>query len=336
MDAARQSHDIAVYGGYLDNDSKLMQSASGGIATALAEQIIDAGGYVAGVAYSKDFHKAEYIITNDKHDLEKLKGSKYIETDKKDIYKKVKKLLDQGDKVLFIGLPCTVAALYSFLGKRSEFLLTCELICHGPTSANVHEEYVSYLERKYKSKIIDFSVRHKKHEWLPSYLYAKFENGQEFEKPFSSTEYGYAFSVFGREVCYNCRYRGDSRCADIMIGDFWGVTAKDTFWNKKGVSVIFAETEKGNEVIKALQGIKLFPTTFEKAVAGNPMVIKSKEKHPQREKFAKSFAKKGLFYAVEHINSVGIKQRIKNSIVKWIPQSSRPLVKKVYHFIKRR
>ena len=130
MDTKKQSHDIAVYGGYIDDDDKLMQSASGGIATALAEQMINAGGFVAGVAYSKDFYKAEYIVTNNKRDLEKLKSSKYIETDKKDIYNKVKSLLEQDKKVLFIGLPCVVAAMYNFLGKRFENLLTCELICH--------------------------------------------------------------------------------------------------------------------------------------------------------------------------------------------------------------
>ncbi len=161
MDMTRISHDVAVYGGYIDDDNELMQSASGGIATALAEQMIDAGGYVAGVAYSEDFYKAEYIIINDKNDLEKLKGSKYVETEKKDIYKKVQSLLMQGEKVLFIGLPCTVAAMYKFLGERVENLLTCELICHGPTLAKVHKEYISYLEQVYNSKIIEFSVRHK-------------------------------------------------------------------------------------------------------------------------------------------------------------------------------
>ncbi len=334
MDTTKLSHDAAVYGGYIDNDNKLMQSTSGGIATALAEQMIEAGGYVAGVAYSEDFHKAEYIITNSKHDLEKLKGSKYIETDKKDVYNRVKALLEQGEKVLFIGLPCTVAAIYSFLGKREENLLTCELICHGPTSAKVHEEYVSYLEEKYNSKIAEFSVRHKKHEWLPTYLYAKFVNGQEFEKPFYSTEYGFAFSVLGRESCYNCRFRGDRRCGDIMVGDFWGATENDEFWNKKGVSVIFAETEKGNKAVKALKGVKLFQTTFEKAVASNPMVIKSKAKNPQREKFSKLFEEKGLIYAAKH--SVSLSNRIKNFAVKCIPKPMISFAKKVIRYNKLR
>lgn len=334
MDTKKQSHDIAVYGGYIDDDDKLMQSASGGIATALAEQMINAGGFVAGVAYSKDFYKAEYIVTNNKRDLEKLKSSKYIETDKRDIYNKVKSLLEQDKKVLFIGLPCVVAAMYNFLGKRFENLLTCELICHGPTSAKVHKEYISYLEEKYHSKIVDFSVRHKKSEWMPIYLYAKFENGQVFEKPFYSTEYGLAFSVFGRESCYHCQFRGDQRRADIMVGDFWGATEKDTFWNKKGVSVVFAETEKGDTALKQLHGVKLFPTTFEKAVAGNPMVVKCKEKNPQRQKFSKLFSQKGLIYAAKH--TMSFKYHVKNFMLHCIPAPVLPLAKKIYHVIKRK
>lgn len=333
MDMTKQSHDVAVYGGYVNDEEKLIQSTSGGIATALAEEMIEAGGYVAGVAYSEDFHKAEYIVTNDKYGLEKLKGSKYIEVDKKDVYKRVKLLLDQDKKVLFVGLPCTVAAMYGFLGERAKNLLTCELICHGPTSAKVHEEYVSHLEKKYNSKIVEFSVRHKKHEWLPTYLYAKFANGQEFEKPFYSTEYGFAFSVLGRESCYNCQFKGERRCGDIMLGDFWGVTEKDEFWNKKGVSVIFAETGKGDEALKALRGVKLFPTTFEKAIASNPMVIKSKEKNPQTEKFSKFFVEKGLLYAAKH--SISFKHRIKNFAVRCVPQPLIPFAKKIYHTMKR-
>ncbi len=330
MSSTIQSHDIAIYGGYLDDDDSLMQSASGGIATALAKKMIEEGGYVAGVAYSEDYHRAEYIVTNSKYDLDKLRGSKYIEADKKDIYKQVKKLLENGEKVLFIGLPCTVAAIYSFLGERTENLLTCELICLGPTSAKVHEEYVSYLENKYKSKIVDFSVRHKKDGWKPSYLYARFENGKKFEEPFYSTEYAFAFSLLGRESCYNCKFKGDFRRGDIMIGDFWGATEEDEFWNKKGVSVIFAETKKGNKEIESLQGVKLFRTTFEKAITRNPMVIKSRIKNPQREKFAKLFAEKGLMYAVKRCS--GFKQRTRKAIAKCIPQPMRPLARKVYSF----
>lgn len=328
-----KEHDVAIYGGYLDDESKLMQSASGGIATALTEYMLDQGGFVAGVAYSKDFYHAEYILIHDKSDVGRLKGSKYIECDKKNIYSDVKRLIESGEKVLFFGLPCTVAALYTFIGCRPETLLTCELICHGPTSSKIHQEYVAYLESKYKSKITDFSVRYKKDAWTPPYLYAKFDNGRIFKKPFYETEYGYAFSVFVRESCYHCMFKGNDRQGDIMIGDFWGATDKDKYWNRYGVSVVFAETNKGNGFLQSTPGIKLFPTTFEKAVESNQMVIKSKQKAYMRNEFSKLLSEKGLIYAAKH--SVSFKTRIKRTVLGIVPDSMKPIVQKIFTAVKK-
>lgn len=309
-------HDVAIYGGYIDDNSLLLQSTSGGIATAMAQHMIDKKGYVVGVTYSEDFHSAEYVIIDSKLDIDKLKGSKYIECEKAHLFSKVKEILDAGENLLFFGLPCIVAALYKFLGYRPDKLLTCELICYGPTSAEIHSQYIDYLENKFKGKIIDFSVRRKRESWTPTYLYAKFDNGEIFEKLFSETEYGYAFSVFGREACYQCRFKGNNRKGDIMIGDFWGADENDPYWNKYGVSVIFAETDKGNNFLCSVPNIKLFSTTFEKAVKGNQMVIKSKVKMKNREKFSRLFKKRGLFYAAKHSRS--FRTRIKRILMKLI------------------
>lgn len=327
-------HDVATYGGYVDDEEKLMQSASGGIATALSEHILANGGYVAGVAYSQDFYKAEYIIIHDISDINKLKGSKYVECDKNSIYTDVKKLIDDGEFVLFFGLPCTVAALYTFLKTRPENLLTCELVCHGPTNAKVHYDYVDFLEKKYKSKVIDFSVRYKVDTWIPLYLYAKFENGKTFKKPFYETEYGYAFSVLGKPSCYNCKFKGNNRQGDIMIGDYWGAAENDAFWNNRGVSCVFAETEKGNAVLNAISGIKLFPSTFERMVEKNPMVIKSKKCSPKRERFEELLSQKGLIYAYNR--SLSFKSKVKKGVFAILPNSIKPIAEKIVSRYKNR
>ena len=106
-----KDHNFAVYGGYIDNDEKLLQSTSGGIATAMAEMMVESGGYVAGVAYDATYEKAEYILIKDAYGIKRLKGSKYIESHKNNIYREVKALLEQGESVLFIGLPCEVGRL---------------------------------------------------------------------------------------------------------------------------------------------------------------------------------------------------------------------------------
>lgn len=324
-----KDHSIAVYGGYVKDDSELLQCASGGAATALARKMIKSGGYVAGVVYSDDYYSAEYIVTNDEKDLDRFKGSKYIDTNKNNIYNKVKELLEAGEKVLFIGLPCLVGALYAMLGERTENLITCELVCHGPTLPKVHEDYVKHLEEKYNSKVVGFSVKHKENKWLPTYLYAKFENGKEFKKEFADTEYGYAFTVLGRNVCYNCKFKGNNRTADLMVGDFWGSSEKDVFWNDKGVSVIFVHTEAGKKYLESVEELSLFETDFETAVRKNQKVLYSKKIHPEKESFEKNFKEGGLFAAIEKsaFKSVNAKRGLYNKM----PGFIRPLGRKVYY-----
>ena len=300
MTEVYKNHDIAVYAGYLDNDSEILTCSSGGIATALSRKMIHDGGYVAGAAYSEDFHAVRYEIVHDSNQLERFKGSKYVDVEKGTVYQDVKKLLDDDNRVLFFGLPCVVAALRSYLGKDDPNLLTCEMVCEGAVSSDVHRQYIEYLEKKYNSRIVEFSVRRKLDAWTPKYLWARFENGKEFLKEFRRTEYGFAFKVKGKPACYQCRFKADGRTGDLMLGDYWGAAAEDPFWNKNGVSVVFVRTEKGEDFLKTTQGICLYPSDFDRAVAENPMVVRSRAVRPEKEEFERLFRKKGLIYAARH------------------------------------
>lgn len=296
-------HDIAAYAGYVKDTEELLSCSSGGVATALARQMIRRGGYVAGVTYSPDFKEAVYAITNREEDLEQFKGSKYCAVKMGTVYADVKALLDAGEQVLFIGLPCGVAALRGYLKQDYDGLVTAELICHGPTTAQVHRHFVEQLEKRFDSKLTDFSVKRKKGAWTPGYLYAAFENGAVYEEPFYHTEYGYAFATMAGKACYSCRFRGNNRTGDLMLGDFWGATEQDKFWNKKGVSAILVHTDKGKEFLLETEGLRLFDTTFERIVAGNPNIIKPRSDRPNRAKFEQLLESHDLSYAVKHSKS---------------------------------
>lgn len=306
---AYAQHDIAAYAGYVEDSEERLSCSSGGVATALARQMIRCGGYVAGVTYSADFKEAVYAVTNRMEDLEKFKGSKYCQVKKGSVYADVKALLDAGEKVLFIGLPCVVAALHTYLKQDYKELVTAELICHGPTSAKVHRQYVEHLEATHQGRLVEFSAKHKKGAWTPGYLYAAFDNGQVFEKPFYHTEYGYAFSVMAEKACYSCKSRGNNRTGDLMLGDFWGANEQDAFWNKEGVSSILAHTEKGQAFLLETEGVRLFESSFQRILEGNPNIIKPRADKPQRAKFEPLLESHGLFYAVEH--SKGFLSRLK-------------------------
>lgn len=110
-----------------------------------------------------------------------------------------------------------------------------------------------------------------------------------------------------------------------MVGDFWGATEADAFWNKHGVSSVFAETEKGHVFLKSVPDITLFETSFDRAVQNNPMVIKSKIPHKRRDQFEKLLSEKGLIYAAKHCQ--GLTGILKNAVKKILPKKWIPFLK---------
>jgi len=291
------THALKAFSGFYKDENMLKKSASGGIASALAEKVLAEGGRVFGVAYSHDFKHAEYIEADSLDKINLLKGSKYIQARKGNLYKKIESSVKEDRPTFFIGLPCEVAAVKAFLGGDRENLLTCDLICHGPTSEKVSEQYISRLEKSYKSKLKFFSVRYKEKGWEPMYVKAKFENGKVFLKPFFETEYGIAFRRMSRPSCANCSFKGGNRASDLTIGDFWGLAPADKGYNANGVSVMIVNTPKGEELLRDIPGFSMEETDVEAAISGNPFFNASKNLKGVRGAFSKGFANKGLFSA---------------------------------------
>ena len=61
-------------------------------------------------------------------------------------------------------------------------------------------------------------------------------------------------------------------------------------------------------------GIRLYPTDFEKAVANNQMLIRARKVSPEREKFEKLFAEKGLIYAARRSKSLKTRMELSPSV----------------------
>ena len=173
------------YAAYLNNEEQLKLSSSGGMAYAISEQIILSGGVVFGIRYSNDFFCAKYVKIDNLENLSLLNGSKYITEkviDGVGVFKSVYNVLLNQRKVLFIGTPCDIGNLISFLKKNKcqdfDKLVTLDFICQGPIKAKVQKEYIQFLEHKYNSTLVDFSVRYKHPYWKPVYLRAVFSNGK--------------------------------------------------------------------------------------------------------------------------------------------------------------
>lgn len=76
-----------------------LESSSGGLFTLIAEEIINNGGVVFGAGFNEQFEVYHsYVETKD--DLDKFRGSKYVQSNTGYTYKQVKDFLNQGRKVL--------------------------------------------------------------------------------------------------------------------------------------------------------------------------------------------------------------------------------------------
>lgn len=272
------------------------KSSSGGFFTYIAEYVIEmGGGCVAGAAFDENLYLSHIIIDN-KHDLEKLKKSKYIQSDINNTFREIKKLLKNDRYVLFSGTPCQVAGLKSYLKKDYDNLITLDLVCHGvPPQKLFHK----YLEENFPNeKIISYDFRDKSKGWETLVEYIKTENNK-FKEDLNKTVYGKAFlqNISLRECCGKCDYTNLNRSGDITIGDFWGINEyKKSISDNKGISLILLNTTKGKEIfdnIKTeLKEYEQIPIDY--AVRGNPVLQRPVSMHINRDKFFQTLEEKSV------------------------------------------
>ena len=324
---------LKVYSGYIRSKDELCTVASGGVATILSEYIIKNGGVVFGVAYTGDFKAAEFVCAEKLQDLERLKSSKYIAPEKRclidgkylSVYSAAAQKLAEGRTVLFIGAGCDIGALLKYAENHkcdTANLYTVDIICHGPTYADSLSQYVSRLEKKFGSNVIKFNMRYKVKGTKPPFIYAEFSNGKKFKERLYESDFGYAFQVYKRAACYNCQFKGDSHMADLTIGDYWGCNKNMKEFNKYGVSIIFARSPKGYQLVERLKESKSFvvnPADMDIAISNNPSFYKIKAKNQKiYEEFRINIREHGLHYAARH--SAGYKEYIKRAIKKRIKE----------------
>ncbi|MBP5738575.1 MAG: Coenzyme F420 hydrogenase/dehydrogenase, beta subunit C-terminal domain [Abditibacteriota bacterium] len=293
--------NVNCYAGYITDEEKLKRSASGGAATAFYESVLARGGCIFGVIYNRDFTRARFVCADDPRYIKGFRSSKYIQAEKALIYSDVKEKLDEGREVLFIGLPCEVAAMKAFLGKDYDNLTLVDLICYGPTSPLVAKMYLRRLKSENGHEIVDFNVRHKRNgAWQPSYLRAKFEGGEVYVNEFFNTDYGFAFDMLARDCCYKCSFKGDNKCSDITIGDFWEADKNAEYYNKGGTSAVMVHTHKGARFLAECgENMLLKRAEYADILRGNPMLTECREKKPGRDNFAVLMKRQGLRAVVD-------------------------------------
>ena len=195
-----------------------LQSASGGAFSAVAQSILQRKGIVFGAAMT-DGLRVEHIAVEREDDMHLLRQSKYVQSDIGRCLSMAKQHLENGRFVLFSGLPCQIAGLYSYLGRDYEKLYTVDILCKGAPSPGVFATFIHSVESRYKSALKSYSFREKTHGWGKAISVFNFVNGKQLLLPLSQTSFGSGFSteLFLRPSCYHCIYRNIHRIGVLEV-----------------------------------------------------------------------------------------------------------------------
>ena len=240
---------LAVFAAKAKDDGLRRISSSGGMFSLLARDVLSKGGIVYGAAFESNAHKVVHVAVEDEDGLDKLRGSKYVQSDMGDVFRHVKRSLELGRHVLFSGCPCQVAGLNNFLGTKPDTLLLVDVICHAVPSPLAWSRYLSCREKKANARIARvFSRRNcpwRKYSLSMEFLDA---GGKTYAGSSAADPYLRAFvsELFNRKSCHQCRFRCFASGSDLTIGDFWGIEKSFPDFNDDiGVSAVLCCTEKG-------------------------------------------------------------------------------------------
>lgn len=280
----------AVYAAWHRDAEIRRNSSSGGAFSALAQAVLDEGGAVIGAAYAEGLHLRHVVITEPK-DLPRLRASKYMQSETGTVFRQALRLLQEGRKVLFCGTPCQAAGLRAFLGAKAYGnLILVDFICHGVPSPLFFRSYLKWLSERYGT-LADFRFRDKTRGWYDSLRVAKAEKSSIMKG--KDDCYWVAFNNNDnnlQEICYNCKFLGTKRNADITISDFWGIGRRIPFGHKqeieKGISMVMVNTPAGADIFeRAKRYLSYERRTLEEVVPGNQAMIHSSARPDSRGRF---------------------------------------------------
>ncbi len=238
------------YIAYSKNDKIRAKSSSGGIFTELAKGEIKRGGLVYGAGFNENFEVVHQSARSEQ-EIEKLRGSKYVQSRMDDKYREIKEILDRGNLVYFSGTPCQVAGLYSYLENRPEKLITQDFICHGVPSPLVWEKYIETF-----GDVRKVEFRNKKYGWHYFALHIESDK-KNYYKRLDEDFYLKLFldNTILRPICYDCPIKKQGSSADITLADCWSLNqiTDKVLDRDKGLSLVIANTSKGKSFLKKVK-----------------------------------------------------------------------------------
>ncbi|MBR1543181.1 MAG: Coenzyme F420 hydrogenase/dehydrogenase, beta subunit C-terminal domain [Bacteroidaceae bacterium] len=311
------------------NEAIRANSSSGGVFTLLAEEVVSRGGVVFGAAYDSDW-MVSITSAQTIGELDKFRGSKYLQAKVGNTYRDCKAFLDTGIYVLFSGTPCQISGLKHYLRKDYDNLITVDIVCHGVPSPGVWKQYLAEVSDAGKRAIRDVKFRDKRDGWRKFNFVIDYSEGSEeyvMASEHDKNPYMRAFlsDLILRPSCYECPAKCGRGSADITLADFWGAEhfIQD---DDKGVSLVMLNTNKGTRLF---QSCSILPTSvdYDEVSKYNSAIFNSCSPHPKRAEFFASFVKgDGVNDLIVHLLKPSYRQQIRQ-----LRSTVKMLIKRVLH-----
>lgn len=244
-----KGHDRLYLGVQAKSAAIRASSSSGGMFCILAQYIFRRRGVVYGAAFN-DKMEVVHMQARNMEQLEKIKGTKYVQSDLAGSFRRVREQLEEGLWVLFCGTPCQVRALRVFLKRTYKRLVAVDLVCYGVPSPGIWRDYVRYLERRHDGMMTEFHFRDKRNRdngHMCSYVIG----GREYVVPIHKEPFCrmYFLDHILRPSCHNCRFCTTERDSDFTIGDLWGIERiRPEMDDGMGTSLVILHSDRAKEI----------------------------------------------------------------------------------------
>lgn len=243
-------------------DEYLAGSSSGGVFPALAKAVIDDGGVVFGAVMERDLIVG-HAEAETMQQVQGMRGSKYVQSDLYSSFFDAQEYLKAGRKVLFTGTPCQIAGLRKYLGKDYDSLVSVDVACHGVPGPGLWEMYVKDLQERSRMKFDNVDFRDKSGSWRHYSMTCReagpaadgrklaLRSVKAVDDPYMAL---FMQNMTLRPSCYSCPARCGRSGSDLTLADLWSVASSAPHLNDdKGVSGVLVNTEKGRELLSAIQ-----------------------------------------------------------------------------------
>lgn len=313
------NYPIKAYAAWSNDENEKRISASGGVASAMYRYAISNGWPFTGAYYDAKEYRVKLDIGSNLSDIDKFRNSKYTHSDAGNIYKRCQKLIENGKNVIFVGLPCQIAAMRKIEHHRENIgqIFYVDLVCHGTPPEEYLKNHIEFLEKTMGEKTKQCLFRNPEFD-TSNFVFSLISNeGKTFySKGVVSDDYyqlGFHRAVTYRSNCYSCKFARPERCGDITLGDYKGLGILDKYeGNRKDVSCVLVNTKQGEKLIEmlALDGyIIAKPRPVQEPIKSDHQLNAPSVRHKARGKFILRYTENGNF---EEAASEAIK-----SLVKW-------------------